>query len=137
MRFVSFRETAVQQLAEHEKGIEGARSQIGPLRQSVEEQLQAMKVCQPPYDLATVAVASMFPRRHLPIVAAMHAPILCSNPRLFVEVMKGPQAYAAHVLRHDMQGAEQRAEVVQQRAERVRKEANPLNHPLVQKYFQK
>lgn len=40
------RETAVQQLAEHEKGIEGARSQIGPLRQSVEQQLQAMKVSQ-------------------------------------------------------------------------------------------
>ena len=36
-----------------------------------------------------------------------------------------------------MQGAEQRAAMVQQRAEKVRKEANPLNHPLVQKYFQK
>ncbi len=40
------RETAVQQLAEHEKGIEGARSQIGPLQESVEQQLQAMKVSQ-------------------------------------------------------------------------------------------
>ena len=35
------------------------------------------------------------------------------------------------------QEAEQRAAMVQQRAEHVRKEVNPLNHPLVQKYFQR
>ena len=46
------RETAVQQLAEHEKGIEGARSQIGPLRESIEQQLQAMKVSQSPVSSA-------------------------------------------------------------------------------------
>lgn len=34
----------MQQLAEHEEGIEGARNQIGPLRESIEQQLQAMKV---------------------------------------------------------------------------------------------
>ena len=36
-----------------------------------------------------------------------------------------------------LQDAERRAAVVQQRAEQVRKELNPLNSPLVQKYFQK
>lgn len=42
------RQTAVQQLAEHEKGIEGARGQIAPLRQSIEQQLQAMKASKTP-----------------------------------------------------------------------------------------
>lgn len=39
------RETAVQQLAKHEKSIEGARGQIAPLKQRIEQQLQTMKVC--------------------------------------------------------------------------------------------
>lgn len=37
----------------------------------------------------------------------------------------------------DMQEAEHRASMAQQRSEQVRKEVNPLNHPLVQKYFQR
>lgn len=38
------RQTAVQQLAEYEKDVREAREQIGPLQQSIEGQLQAMKV---------------------------------------------------------------------------------------------
>lgn len=46
----------MQQLAEHEKGIEGARGQIGPLRESIEEQLQAMKVSQSLYKICGAIV---------------------------------------------------------------------------------
>ena len=38
------RQTAAQQLAEYEKDVREAREQIGPLQQSIEGQLQAMKV---------------------------------------------------------------------------------------------
>ena len=38
---------------------------------------------------------------------------------------------------YGMQDAEQRASMAQQHAEEVRKQVNPLNHPLVQKYFER
>ena len=61
--------------------------------------------------------------------------VLCSATSLPGNV--GPPPVELMFQMYDMQGAEQRAAAVQQRAERARKEANPLNHPLVQKYFQR
>ena len=118
----------------------------GAVHQRIERQLQAMKGSRPQqpmpafaYSIAGRIVCKLAMRcsrahcgRHRKPQGSHWPPV---PPIFAVALTIG--AHADLWRAACVQDAERRAAVVQQRAEQVRKELNPLNSPLVQKYFQK